>query len=191
MVAVINSWRAYEAGSSLPEPPLVALPGFVPAATEAAALHHLSLGEHPEAVAAFDAAAAAWWTGSDRRAAIRCRWGAALAADLSGAPDALDRMQRCWRDAVDHGSAPVAARAGRALRQRRVHTTPFPAPALAPLSASESQVLRLVAAGFTTEEVSTALGVHCSTVGDHLHAAVARLGLRHRAEAVRWITAQP
>jgi DNA-binding CsgD family transcriptional regulator len=85
----------------------------------------------------------------------------------------------------------VAARAGRAIRQRRVHTTPFPVTAWPPLSAPETQVLRLVAAGFTTEEAATVRGVHSSTVGDHLHAAIARLRLRHRAEAVRWIAAQP
>ena len=38
--------------------------------------------------------------------------------------------------------------------------------------------------------VATALGLHTSTVGDHLHAALDRLHLRHRAEAVRWITGQ-
>jgi DNA-binding CsgD family transcriptional regulator len=191
MAVVASAWCAFEAGLPLPEPPPVGLPGFVPAIAEVLALHRLAAGEADAVVGAFDAAAASWSSGSDRRGTLRCEWGAALAADRAVAPDALQRLQRCWEHATDCRAAPVAARAALGLRRHGVHTRPFPAAAAPPLSGPETQVLRLMAAGFCAAEVATVLGVRTGTVGDHLHAAVAHLRLRNRAEALRWIVGQP
>lgn len=52
------------------------------------------------------------------------------------------------------------------------------------LTARESQVLRLVAAGMTTKEIAAALSIAESTVNWHVGNALARLGASSRAEAV-------
>ena len=75
MTAVASTWAAVEAGTELPEPPVVSLPGFAPAVAETRALHRLAAGETAEVVYAFDEAAASWWSGTDRRGALRCAWG--------------------------------------------------------------------------------------------------------------------
>jgi DNA-binding CsgD family transcriptional regulator len=191
MATVASAWCALEAGTPLPPPPLVGLPGFVPAVAETRALRRLAAGEAAEVVDAFDEAATSWASGSDRRGTLRCEWGAAVAADRAGAPDAVERLQRCWQHAIDGGTAPVAARAALQLRKHGVHTKPFPAAARAPLSGPETQVLRLMAAGCSATEIATVLGVRTGTVGDHLHAAIAHLRLRNRAEAMAWIVGQP
>ena len=191
MTAVASTWAAVEAGTELPEPPVVSLPGFAPAVAETRALHRLAAGETAEVVCAFDEAAASWWSGTDRRGALRCAWGAAHAADRASADDALERLEHCWQLATDHGSAPIAARAALALRRHGVQKRPFPSAASPPLSGPETQVVRLMAAGFTAGEVATVLGVRTGTVGDHLHAAIGHLRVRGRAEAMSWIAGQP
>jgi DNA-binding CsgD family transcriptional regulator len=187
MAAVADAWRCLEAGAEPPAAPAVALPGFATAIAEVQAIRSLAAGASPEVVDLFVVAADRWKTGSDRRGTLRCQWGAALAAARIRAPDALDRLSRCWQEATSRGSAPIATRASRALRQRGVHMPPFPASSEPPLSAPETQVLRLVAAGLPTEEVAAVLGLQSCTVDDHLHRALDRLHLRHRAEAVCWI----
>lgn len=188
--SVAATWAAFEAGRPLPDPPRLGLPGLAPAVAEVLAIHQLAQGATAAAVEAFDEIAARWLRGTDRRGALRCAWGAALAADGASAPDALERMRQCWRLATDHRYAPVATRAALALRRRGIQTRPFPTPACAPLSSPQTQVLRLVAAGFTFDEVAKVLGVETGTVSDHLSASIDRLHMSSRAEAVRWIVSR-
>jgi DNA-binding NarL/FixJ family response regulator len=188
---VVRAWLALETGSTRPPVPGGTLPGFAPARDEVEAIYCLADGEHRDALARFECTAAGWRAGSDRRGVLRCGWGAALAADRAGLADAIDRLHASWMDATRHGCAPIAARARAALRTHGVRTEPFPAVAEAPLSAAETQTLRLVAAGFTTPQVAAMLGIQAATIGDHLQSAIQRLGLQHRMEAVRWMADRP
>lgn len=55
-----------------------------------------------------------------------------------------------------------------------------------PLSQREEDVLRLVAQGFTNKEIATRLGVSVKTVETYKARAAEKLGLRTRAEIVRY-----
>jgi DNA-binding CsgD family transcriptional regulator len=191
MQAVIAAWCALEAGEEISAGPVATLPGFAAAIIEVQALHLLAQGEDRAATEQLDHAAEQWQTGSDRRGVLRCRWGAALAADHAGAADAIDRLEACWSESTRLGSAPIATRAARALRSHGVHKPPFPTTAAAPLSGPQTQTLRLLATGFTTQQVATLLGLQTGTVDDHLHQSQDRLGLRTRAAALRWVGDHP
>jgi DNA-binding CsgD family transcriptional regulator len=54
------------------------------------------------------------------------------------------------------------------------------------LTARESQVLRLIADGATTREVSEQLFISAKTAGNHIQHIYTKLGVTNRAEATRW-----
>jgi DNA-binding NarL/FixJ family response regulator len=68
--------------------------------------------------------------------------------------------------------------------RRMRHSVEMPA-----LSHRERQILRLVAAGLTNEEIARRLFLAKSTVAGHLTAVFRRLGVRSRSEAVTMILA--
>jgi len=59
------------------------------------------------------------------------------------------------------------------------------------LSARESEVVALVAAGFTNAEIARKLFVGLETVKTHIRSVYAKLGLRNRVEASRFVTDHP
>jgi DNA-binding NarL/FixJ family response regulator len=58
------------------------------------------------------------------------------------------------------------------------------APALAPLSPREREVLDIVATGATNSAIAHRLGLSPKTVGNHISAIFLKLGVATRAEAV-------
>jgi len=59
-----------------------------------------------------------------------------------------------------------------------------PAPALPELTARQREVLDLLVAGASTEDMATAMGIRPVTVSNHVAALLRRLGVRSRLEAV-------
>jgi DNA-binding CsgD family transcriptional regulator len=58
------------------------------------------------------------------------------------------------------------------------------------LSNREREVLDLVAEGLTDAQIARRLGLRPATVSKHLHRIYVRLGLRNRADATRYLSAQ-
>ena len=58
--------------------------------------------------------------------------------------------------------------------------------ALAGLTAREMQVLRLVADGATTREISEQLFISAKTADNHIQHIYTKLGVTNRAAATRW-----
>lgn len=52
------------------------------------------------------------------------------------------------------------------------------------LTDRESQVLKLIACGFTNKEISYDLSISESTVENHIHSIYTKLGISNRAQAV-------
>lgn len=85
------------------------------------------------------------------------------------------------------GGSPINPLVVRKLLLRQQFTAQAPAPAEPPatLSAREAEVLRLVARGYTADEVATALGVSPHTVQTFVRRIYTKLQVGSRAEAVR------
>jgi DNA-binding NarL/FixJ family response regulator len=58
------------------------------------------------------------------------------------------------------------------------------------LTTREEEVLRLIARGYTQREIATQLGIGISTVETHRFRALKKLGLRSRADIVRYALQQ-
>lgn len=81
------------------------------------------------------------------------------------------------RDLIQHfvaGSAPRPAGAGAGAQRRR----------LAELTPRESQVLRLVAEGYSNQEIAELLVIAESTAKTHVKRVLGKVGARDRAQAV-------
>jgi DNA-binding NarL/FixJ family response regulator len=75
-------------------------------------------------------------------------------------------------------------------RIRRLGELGAPAPDRAegprdPLTGRELQILHLLAAGLSNKEIGSRLQISLSTVKNHLHNLLAKLGVRRRREAIR------
>jgi DNA-binding CsgD family transcriptional regulator/tetratricopeptide (TPR) repeat protein len=123
---------------------------------------------------------------AQRWEAIGCPYEAAWArADTDQEPalrDALDRLMRL-------GARPLAARVRHRLHDlgaRNIPTGPRPATASAPagLTRREREVLDLLREGLTDREIADRLVLSPRTVGHHVSAILAKLGVRRRAEAI-------
>ncbi|MBN1995336.1 MAG: LuxR family transcriptional regulator [Anaerolineae bacterium] len=70
-------------------------------------------------------------------------------------------------------------------KQKDIHpSAPSPQPLLEPLSEREIQVLRLIAAGLTNQEIAHRLYLSLNTVKVHTRNIYGKLGVHHRASAV-------
>jgi len=83
------------------------------------------------------------------------------------------------------GGSPINPLVARKLLLRQAARAPAPAHPPAPLSAREAEVLRLVARGYTADEVAAALGVSPHTVQTFVRRIYTKLQVGSRAEAVR------
>ncbi|TWD82856.1 LuxR family two component transcriptional regulator [Kribbella amoyensis] len=63
---------------------------------------------------------------------------------------------------------------------------PAPVPARDGLTARETEVLRLIAQGLSNPEIAALLFIGEATVKTHINNTFAKIGARHRAEAVRY-----
>jgi DNA-binding NarL/FixJ family response regulator len=88
---------------------------------------------------------------------------------------------------VARGDALLAPQVtGRLIREfaRQRRDRPKPAPALATLTARETEVLQLIAGGLSNAEIAARLVVSEHTVKTHVARVFTKLGLRDRAQAV-------
>ncbi|MDO5534644.1 MAG: response regulator transcription factor [Propionibacteriaceae bacterium] len=101
-------------------------------------------------------------------------------------PDELYAMLR----AVMRDETPVSpALVGRLMAALRDTGRPTVTPATdeATLSSRELEVLRLVADGLSNKEIGTTLSITEGTVKNHVHNALAKLGLENRIQAAAYI----
>ena len=144
---------------------------------ERAALHALSHGDRDAAAASFRAGAGAF-AASHVRGELRCLLGEALATGDVALLLALEERAQAG------GLAPLLARVQRALRLLGVRRTAARGDARAGLTARESEVLELAAAGLTNEAIARRLGIGHSTVKRLVASGAQKLGAETRAQAV-------
>lgn len=162
--------------------PVAVMPAWAGAPLEWRGLVAWGEGDAPAAVAAFDEAARAW-AGCDLRARARCLWAGAEVARQAGTPDALGRLDRAEAAATASGLVALSARVRQSLRAAGVRRSAARAPGRAGLSQREEEVLALVGAGRTTEEIARELRVAPATVERLVRSAARRLGVPTRRAA--------
>jgi DNA-binding CsgD family transcriptional regulator len=118
---------------------------------------------------------------------IRYRTGVAQLA--TGDPAAgTENLRRAHRTLHRLGARPLAERVRRLLTPAGAAGAPGAGAPRPDLTARELQVLRLVALGHTSREIGRQLYLSTRTIEMHVQNAMARLGCRTRAEAVRRLT---
>lgn len=112
------------------------------------------------------------------------RWGAAGYLTLHISPEALHRALLSVMDGDLALPRPLAAMAIRKLTLMVGTPRPSGTPSEpGRLTRRESEVLALVAAGFSDREVAEALGLSVRTVETHVSNVLRKLGVRHRQAA--------
>jgi DNA-binding CsgD family transcriptional regulator len=106
----------------------------------------------------------------------------ASTGDDARARDALAEARRILEPL---NARPALARAGAALTALAAQSIP-PAPSPAGLSARETEVLRLVAAGLSNAEIAEHLSLSIRTVEQHLRSVYNKTGARSRTAATRF-----
>jgi DNA-binding CsgD family transcriptional regulator len=189
LTALTRSWASFELGQS-PAPLPAALRGWLADAANAewAALHARSLGMPSHDLFLL---AAARWEGHMALREILCRWAAADAARLAGAPDAGARLRDVLTDAERLGYEPIARRVRRSLRLAgvRVPRAQPPVPGTALLTPREHEILGLVGDGLANIEIARRMGLGRPTVARIVSNAMAKLGAETRAQAVALVQA--
>jgi DNA-binding CsgD family transcriptional regulator/tetratricopeptide (TPR) repeat protein len=133
-----------------------------------------------QAVGAWEAAAARW-------RALGCPYEAAAAlAELDQEP----QLRTALAELDQLGARPLAAVAARRLRELGVKGLargPRPTTQANPasLTTREAEVLALVAEGLRNADIARRLSISSKTVGHHVSAILAKLGVRNRGEAAR------
>jgi two-component system nitrate/nitrite response regulator NarL len=119
---------------------------------------------------------------SDLAAAVRCGADGYLLKDLM--PEILFQQLR----GLASGEAPISrAMTGKLFRRLAQQSQPATQPAAtAVLSARESEVLALVANGYSNQEIADELDIAHNTVKNHLRSILAKLGARNRAQAAAY-----
>lgn len=175
---ITHAWACAELGRSPEhEVPEGELPLTQAVPSEVHALRRLVAGDHDEAAEAFSAAAVLW-AGRHLRGHARCRWAAAESLRRAGSPEAVDLLMDVEKLAVDHGMVPLAGRVRRSLRAAGVRRAAprTTGPRSSALTDRELEVLGLVGAGLTNEQIASRLGLTRRTVETQLASASLKLG---------------
>ncbi len=146
-------------------------------------------GDGGQALAHWDAAAAAWERVAQPYQVAVAMLRAADAAMTAGDRDAASqRLRRAAELADQLGARPLAEEAGLLARSARLalgagrdDTSAAPLPL--GLTARESEVLRLVAAGRSNPEIAAELFISAKTASVHVSNILAKLGVSSRGEA--------
>jgi DNA-binding NarL/FixJ family response regulator len=122
----------------------------------------------------------------------RLRWAEAAVGDLSaqvedlpGRSIAAGEARKALASFDRLGARPLADRARRLLRDLGERSIPYRA-VTGELSDRELQVVRLVAAGLSNNEIANRLYISPRTVTTHLQHIYQRLGLASRTGLIRW-----
>jgi DNA-binding CsgD family transcriptional regulator len=128
-----------------------------------------------------------------QEAKARLRWAEVAVGDLRHDADASQARSEAAAEArralinFDRlGARPAADRARRLLRDLGERVTPPHRVVTGDLSDRELQVVRLVAAGLSNNEIADRLYISPRTVTTHLQHVYQRLGLASRTALVRW-----
>jgi DNA-binding CsgD family transcriptional regulator/tetratricopeptide (TPR) repeat protein len=111
---------------------------------------------------------------------------ALLAADRRS--EALAQLDRAWDEYHHMGARALRAEVQRAMRQAGARRTKWSTAAAAPttgwasLTDAERRVATLISDGHTNKSAASALGVSINTVGTHLRAVFAKLGVQSRVQ---------
>jgi DNA-binding CsgD family transcriptional regulator len=102
-------------------------------------------------------------------------------------PEALAQLDRAWDEYHRMGARAFRSDVQHVMRQagaRRTKwsTTAVPATGWASLTDAERRVATLISAGYTNKSAASALGVSINTVGTHLRAVFAKLGVQSRVQ---------
>jgi two-component system, NarL family, nitrate/nitrite response regulator NarL len=119
----------------------------------------------------------------DLRAAIQCGADGYLLKDLS--PETLFQQLR----GLTSGEAPISrAMTGKLFNQLAQKSQPVaqPTTATGKLSKRESQVLALVASGYSNQEIADELNIAHNTVKNHLRSILSKLEVKNRAQAAAY-----
>jgi DNA-binding NarL/FixJ family response regulator len=113
----------------------------------------------------------------------RRRWAEALlaAGDRAGAHE---QLRQAWSDARALGAGPLVDALAAFARRARLDLPGVRAPSTELLTARESEVLALVAAGLSNRQIGERLFISTKTVSVHVSNLLAKLGVSGRAEAV-------
>lgn len=146
--------------------------------TERMAFDDWRAGRPEPAIATFLTAAAEWDRRGLKRFAHRAYLGAAEVATMSGAADRAVGILDDMREIVANRQPDLSLRRLTALRRElAVHQ------ATRSLTARQLEIMRLVADGFTSQQIGKLLSVETTTVNTHIAAAVRRLGCQTRSQA--------
>ena len=110
---------------------------------------------------------------------------ALLAADRHS--EALTQLDRAWDEYHQMGARAFRGEVQRAMRQAGVRrakwsTAAAPTTGWASLTEAERRVATLISDGYTNKATASALGVSINTVGTHLRAIFAKLGVQSRVQ---------
>jgi DNA-binding CsgD family transcriptional regulator len=142
-----------------------------------------------QALARWDVAAAAWERAAQPYQVAVAMVRAAGAAMTAGDRDAAAQRLRCAAELADQlGARPLAEEIGLFARSARLalgagRGGSSPAPRTPGLTARESEVLRLVAAGRSNPEIAAELFISAKTASVHVSNILAKLGVSSRGEA--------
>jgi DNA-binding CsgD family transcriptional regulator len=144
---------------------------------------------HGPALARWDLAAAAWERAAQPYQTAAAMLRAANAAMTAGDRDAAAQRLRPAAELADQlGARPLAEEVGLFARSARFalgagRDATSPAPRPLGLTARESEVLRLVAAGRSNPEIAAELYISAKTASVHVSNILAKLGVGSRGEA--------
>jgi two-component system nitrate/nitrite response regulator NarL len=119
----------------------------------------------------------------DLKTAIQCGADGYLLKDLS--PETLFQQLR----GLGSGEAPISrAMTGKLFDQLARESQPVaqPTTTMDKLSKRETQVLALVASGYSNQEIADELSIAHNTVKNHLRSILTKLGVRNRAQAAAY-----
>lgn len=179
-----RAWAHVDLGLDPGEPRVVPLaPLLAGAGLELQGTFELVEGRHREAAAYFLEAAGHW---ADRhvRGELRCLWAGGEALRRAEATDeAVERLLLAEDRAAFHDHAPLLGRIQRSLRLIGVRRSAERSTTAGGLTGREREVLDLVAAGLSNDEISRRLGLGQPTVVRLIRSAQRKLGAGSRMQA--------